>query len=57
MLYKIFYCTCVKAKFPKIAFKVEVLSFILPKLTCVESLDASVISKFPLRPNKAGTRV
>lgn len=26
-------------------------------LTCVDNLDARVISKFPLRPNKAGTKI
>ena len=45
-------CTCTKLRFPSAkSHFVRGLSKV-PKLACVESLDARVISKFPFKPNR-----
>lgn len=50
-------CTWTRAIFPTTMCTISFPDDILPKLACVESRDASVISKFPLSPNNAGTKI
>lgn len=50
-------CTCTNAILPMIIWIISRLDDILPKLAWVDSRDARHMSKFPLRPNRAGTRI
>lgn len=50
-------CTWIRAIFPVIIRQSSLGVSICPMLAAVDSLDARVISKFPLSPSSAGTRM
>lgn len=49
--------TWTNAIFPTTIWDISFADDILPRFACVESRDASVMSKFPFKPNNAGTRM
>ena len=48
-------CTCTSAMLPTTIWTISFADDILPKFACVDSRDASVISRLPLSPSNAGT--
>lgn len=49
--------TCTSAMFPTIIRITPCLLVMLPRFTCVERRDARHMSRLPLRPKSAGTRM
>lgn len=49
--------TWTKDILPAIILNISFRDVIFPKLACVDKRDAKHMSKFPLRPNKAGTKI
>lgn len=49
--------TCTKPMFPTTILNISFRSSSLPKLACVESLEAKHMSKFPFKPSMAGTNM
>lgn len=50
-------CTCTNAMLPTIIWMISLLHVIRPKLAWVDRRDARHISKFPFKPNNAGTKM
>lgn len=50
-------CTWTKAMFPTTMCMISLPDTMFPKFACVQRRDASVMSKFPFSPSKAGTRM
>lgn len=50
-------CTCTSAILPTIMWMISRVLDMLPRFDCVESRDARHMSRLPLRPSRAGTRM
>lgn len=50
-------CTCTSAILPITILKISRRVVIFPKLACVDRREARHMSKFPLRPSRAGTSI